>query len=142
MKPTMLAAASMSVALQVSTPAFAWYDICNKTPNRVQVAVGYIGNEGYVSKGWWTIRPCDCKTVVGDGQADDTYNYWYYAEDLDDGGSWSGGSDFCTTPSRFTIVGKNCSNRGYDWTGFKHVQTSGGNYTTNLTSRDGHVCMG
>ena len=72
--------------------------------------------------------------MVGDGEADDPHHYWYYARDLDDGGAWQGNSDFCTSPDRFTIVGKNCSDRGYDWTGFKHVESSSGNHTTNLTS--------
>lgn len=125
----------LGALLLSASPALAWYDICNKTPNRVRVAVGYIGSNGYVSEGWWTIQPYDCKTVIGDGEADDTNQYWFYAKDLDDGGAWDGDSQFCTSSRRFTIVGKNCSDRGYDWTGFRRVNTSGGDHTTNLTSR-------
>ena len=105
-----------------STAALADLKLCNKTDSRVGVALGYKDKEGWASEGWWNIGPNNCETLLK-GPLIARY-YYIFAVDYDKGGSWGGKSMMCTRDKIFTIRGiTECSDRGYQKTGFFEVDT-------------------
>ncbi len=108
-------------ALQ-STPARADLKLCNNTPSRVGVALGYKDSKGWASEGWWNIGANACETLLK-GELIARF-YYIYAVDYDKGGAWGGKSFMCTRDKIFTIRGiKDCKERGYQKTGFFEVDT-------------------
>lgn len=85
-------------------PAIAGLHICNKTDNKLYVAVAVMSGDCYMDwchsdvQGWWNIEPGDCKTPIGYAldTSGDT-DYYYYAEDAN-GGTWTGGLSLCVDP--------------------------------------------
>jgi len=106
-----LAAGSANAALRM----------CNETAFVQSVTMGYEGDQGWMSKGWWNIDPNDCAVVVG-GELQQRF-YYYRAEV--NGGDFPGeGYMFCTTPQEFEIIGdENCESRGYDAESFAEIDT-------------------
>lgn len=104
-------------------PASAELVICNKTRKTVNLAVGYKEGESWRSRGWYSINPRGCETVVG-GALQLRY-YYYYAEDVDASLVWDGDYDFCIRdPQEFSILGdENCERRGYVTQGFAEIDT-------------------
>jgi uncharacterized membrane protein len=95
--------------------------ICNETDYVQGVSVGYEGEEGWTSEGWWNIDPGDCSTPVS-GKL--KKRYYYYRAEIDGGDFDGGGYFFCTTPSEYTIVGDtDCESRGYDREDFAEIDT-------------------
>jgi uncharacterized membrane protein len=108
--------------------------VCNKTTNRVGIAIGYKADRNWTTEGWWTVRSDSCATILA-GPLVGRY-YYMYAVDYDQGGEWGGNSAFlCTQEKEFTIEGVNdCVARGYQKTGFYEVDTgSQENWTIQLT---------
>jgi uncharacterized membrane protein len=96
--------------------------LCNKTESRVGVALGYKDKEGWASEGWWNIGANNCETLLR-GPLIARY-YYIFAVDYDKGGSWGGKAMMCTRDKIFTIRGiTNCTERGYQKTGFFEVDT-------------------
>jgi uncharacterized membrane protein len=138
------AVAAAMILPGMSLPVKADLKICNRTADRVTVAAAYVNPRGgFISEGWWNIQPCgDCKTVVLSSETSDPHNYFFHAH----GGGlrWEGSDRFCTSRSKFTVVGnRNCAARGFDVTGFRHVTSSSGKLTQTLTGRSssGRVCI-
>ena len=105
-----------------SSPALADLKLCNKTPGRVGVALGYKDQQGWASEGWWNVAPNSCETLLK-GPLIARY-YYVFAVDYDNGGSWGGKAMMCTRDKLFTIRGiKNCAKRNYKKTGFFEVDT-------------------
>ncbi len=85
-------------------PAVAGLHICNKTENKLYVAVASLyGDCLFVDcservEGWWNIDPGDCKTPIGaDLDTSGDTDYYYYAEDSQ-GGTWTGPMPLCVDP--------------------------------------------
>ncbi len=119
----MMAALVVSAALAAKpAPAAADLTLCNKTPSKIGVALGYKDEKGWASEGWWNIGPNACETLL---EGDLIARYYYiYAVDYDKGGSWGGRAMMCTRDKIFTIRNiKNCQDRGYSRTGFFEVDT-------------------
>lgn len=115
-------AASAPVLLTAATPAQADLKLCNLTPSRVGVALGYADQQGWASEGWWNIEANACETLLK-GPLIARW-YYIYAVDYDNGGSWGGKSLMCSRDKLFTIRGiKSCEERGYKQTGFFEVDT-------------------
>ena len=96
--------------------------LCNNTPSRVGVALGYKDKNGWASEGWWNIDPKGCEVLLT-GNLIARY-YYIYAIDYDKGGSWGGKAFMCTRDKLFTIRGLDrCEERGYQKTGFFEVDT-------------------
>jgi len=113
---TMLALAASA------SPAAADFRLCNNTPSRVGVAVGYKDAEGWTTEGWWNLPSRTCETVLK-GNLVARY-YYVYAIDYDRGGEWTGRAYMCTRDKEFTIRGiGDCLAHGYDRTGFFEVDT-------------------
>src|SRR5262245_41493044 len=108
-------AAAIVVTLTVlcwgSSAAQADLKLCNNTPNRVGVALGYKDAKGWASEGWWNIGPNACETLLKGGLI--ARYYYIYAVDYDKGGAWGGKSIMCTQNKLFTIRGiTGCAERG------------------------------
>jgi uncharacterized membrane protein len=118
-----LALGAAAFALLASAgPAAADFRLCNNTPSRVGVAIGYKDSEGWTTEGWWNLSARSCETLLK-GNLIARY-YYIYAIDYDRGGEWMGQAFMCTRDKEFTIRGiGDCLVRGYDRTGFFEVDT-------------------
>lgn len=103
-------------------PAQADLRMCNQTGSKIGVTLGYRDLQGWVTEGWWDLKPKDCETLLKGALA--ARFYYVYAVDYTRGGEWSGRSLMCTRDSAFTIRGvEDCLARGYDRNGFIEVDT-------------------
>jgi uncharacterized membrane protein len=117
-----VAAAALACLIVTITPAVADFRLCNNTPSRVGVAVGYKDRDGWATEGWWNVASRSCETLLR-GNLFARY-YYIYAVDYDRGGEWSGQAFMCTRDKEFTIRGtEDCLARGFDRTGFFEVDT-------------------
>jgi len=108
--------------LLAASPAAADFRLCNNTPSRVGIAIGYKDNDGWATEGWWNLSSRSCETLLR-GTLSARY-YYIYAVDYDRGGEWSGQAFMCSRDKEFTIRGTaDCLARGYDRTGFFEVDT-------------------
>jgi uncharacterized membrane protein len=118
-------AASLLIVLALATsakPAAADFRLCNNTPSRVGVAVGYKDADGWTTEGWWNLPSRTCETVLKGTLV--ARFYYVYAIDYDRGGEWMGQAFMCTRDKEFTIRGiGDCLARGYDRSGFFEVDT-------------------
>jgi uncharacterized membrane protein len=121
--PGLPLAAIMLVAPGIGTaPASADLRLCNKTNNRVGVAIGYKDKKIWTTEGWWNIPVNSCETLVS-GTLVSRF-YYVYAVDYDHGGEWSGKYVMCTKDKMFTIEGtEDCVARGFNRSGFFEVDT-------------------
>jgi uncharacterized membrane protein len=105
-----------------AAPAAADLRICNSTASRIGVSVGYRDPQGWLTEGWFNIRPNACEAVL---KGDLTFRYYYvYGVDYDRGGEWSGASFMCTREREFAVRNfDNCLARGFDRTGFFEIDT-------------------
>jgi uncharacterized membrane protein len=102
--------------------ASANLQICNKTPSRVGVAIGYKDDRGWVTEGWWNMVPGACETLL-EGPLRARF-YYVHAVDYDRGGEWGGQFFMCTHARVFTIrEAQDCPTRGFDRTGFFEIDT-------------------
>lgn len=105
-----------------ASPALADLRLCNYTPSRVGVALGYSDQQGWVTEGWWNLTPRACETVLKGPLA--SQFYYVYAVDYDRGGEWNGKHLMCTRDREFTIRGiQDCLARAYERSGFFEVDT-------------------
>ncbi len=96
--------------------------LCNRTPSRVGIAIGYKENRRWSTEGWWNVAPDTCETLVAGSLV--SRFYYVYAVDYDRGGVWGGKAQMCTRDKMFTIHGiEDCVARGYEKTGFFEVDT-------------------
>jgi uncharacterized membrane protein len=111
------------VTFATATPAKADFRLCNNTPSRVGVSVGYKDKDGWTTEGWWNLPSRACETLLR-GTLVARY-YYIYAVDYDRGGEWSGQAFMCSRDREFTVRGtEDCLARGFDRTGFFEVDTS------------------
>jgi uncharacterized membrane protein len=96
--------------------------LCNKTPSRVGVAIGYKLSRQWTTEGWWNVGAGTCETLMA-GPLVSRF-YYVFAIDYDQGGTWGGKATMCTRNKMFTIKGiEDCVARGFDPTGFFEVDT-------------------
>lgn len=132
------AAAILALPGLAAFPAAAAADfrLCNKTPSRVSVAIGYNVEKLWRTEGWWNIEPESCATLLS-GPLSSRY-YYLYAIDIENNGEWDGPNYMCTQDKEFTIDGVNdCVARGFQRTGFLEIDTGDEqeNWTVQLTER-------
>ena len=125
--------AALALAVIGPGPARADFRLCNNTASRVSIALAYTDGEGWVSEGWWNVKPSGCETLVRGALA----AQFYYAYAMDErGGEWKGKAFMCTRDREFKITGRNdCFTRGFDRTGFFEIDTGkdARNWTVQLT---------
>lgn len=133
-RPLLVAACTGAgfLALGVSDAA-ADLRVCNGTQSLVGVAIGYRGEEGWISEGWWRIPATQCRSVV-EGQLNSRY-YYLYAEDAEGVGRWAGEVNFCIAENEFRVVGvEDCFTRGFQEMGFREYDTGAqASWMVNLT---------
>jgi uncharacterized membrane protein len=113
---------ALLMSLLGGAPARADMSVCNSTTSRVGVALGYRDPQGWITEGWWNLKPNQCEKLLSGRLA--ARFYYVYGVDYDRGGEWAGASYMCTGDKEFTIRGvENCLSRGYDRTGFFEVDT-------------------
>lgn len=111
-------------AISTATSALAELRICNMTPARVGVAIGYQDAQGWATEGWWNVSARTCETLLKD-QIPSRYVF-LHAIDYERGGEWSGSNMMCTGEKAFLIRGVDeCRSRGYRQSGFYEVDTGG-----------------
>ncbi len=126
-----------AIAVLAAAPAQADFRMCNNTSSRVSVSLAYTDGQGWVSEGWWNLKPADCDTLLRGALA--AQFYYVYAMD-ERGGEWKGKAFMCTSDREFKIDGRqDCYVRGYDRTGFFEVDTGkdAKNWTVQLTDPTG-----
>ena len=113
---------ALALILLFAVPAQADFTVCNKADVGAKLAFGFFNGKAWESRGWWTIAPRKCETLVN-GRLKARYYYLYGTDGA--AGTWNGGTYFCTAAlSRFTIAGRgNCAARGFNRTGFFAVDT-------------------
>ena len=105
-----------------SGQAHAELKLCNATPSRVGVAIGYQDSRGWATEGWWNISAQTCESLLK-GPMPSRYIY-VYAVDYERGGEWNGTHTMCVTDKSFSIRNvKNCEDRGYRTGKFYEVDT-------------------
>jgi uncharacterized membrane protein len=100
--------------------------LCNRARARVWTAIGRRRGEGWESRGWWPINPGGCVRTIDDVLTQDRY-YVYASLESDQGPRYlSAGEPFCTSPSRFAILGRsNCQARFYHTQAFAPINARG-----------------
>lgn len=117
---TVSGAIALATAMLAASGAKAEFEICNASGDDVTVAFGYRDDGVWTSTGWWNIAKGEC-SIVYSYSLRDRY-YYYYAEEVENGGTWGGDYVFCATDEAFTIAGDaDCKSRGYDAYGFREV---------------------
>ncbi len=117
-----IVAGLLLAASAAAKPALADLKLCNMTPSRIGVAIGYKDDTGWVSEGWWNVAAQKCEVLLK-GELIARF-YYVHAIDYDRGGEWSGKDCMCTDEKEFTIRGvHDCANRGHKRTGFFEVDT-------------------
>lgn len=129
----MLAFVVAAVALSMSPAARADLKLCNTTPVRIGVSIGYRDPKGWTTEGWWNITSQTCETLLK-GALPSRFIY-VHAIDYDRGGVWSGQNFMCTQDRSFVIHGtQDCSKRGTARSGFFEVDTGNAkDWTIQLT---------
>jgi uncharacterized membrane protein len=119
---TLLMAALAPLSLSSALPARADLKLCNFTPSRVGIAIGYKRGKEWITEGWWNVLSQSCETLVT-GELSARF-YYIHALDYDRGGEWAGKIEMCTADKTFTIKGvKDCGGRGYKTSKFYEVDT-------------------
>src|SRR5262249_53837341 len=116
-----LASAALAASALAAVPALADLKLCNTTPNRVGVAIGYRHPAGALTtEGWCTVPGQTCETLY---KGPLPSRFWYvHAIDYDGGGEWAGQAFMCTVDKAFTIrTTADCGKQGYNRTGFFEV---------------------
>jgi uncharacterized membrane protein len=105
-----------------ASPAWASFNVCNKSNLPARVALGRFDGTGWSSEGWWTIQPKACAGLLT-GPLQGRYYYLYATDGA--AGTWEGKTHFCVAPNaRFKAAGRgNCAGRGFDRRGFFEVDT-------------------
>jgi uncharacterized membrane protein len=114
-------------------PASADLRICNSTPGRIGIAVGYQDGQGWSSEGWWNVAGQSCETLLK-GKLKSRF-YYVHGIDYDRGGEWIGKTTMCTDDKSFWIKGNvDCEARGHKSAGFLEIDTNdSGDWTIRLS---------
>ncbi len=126
--------AGLALAFVASiTAARAELKLCNATPSRIGVAIGYQDERGPATEGWWNIGAQTCESLLK-GPAPSRYIY-IYAIDYERGGEWTGSLAMCIADKSFVIRDiTDCEGRGYRTAKFYEVDTANApNWTIRLT---------
>jgi uncharacterized membrane protein len=113
-------------------PAFAAFNVCNKSNLPVRAAIGRFDGSYWASEGWWTIDPKACISLLT-GPLQGRFYYLYASDGAN--GSWGGKHGFCVGPAKFSVMGRgSCAARGFERKRFFEVDTGNApDYTHTLS---------
>jgi uncharacterized membrane protein len=134
---TILVLATAIVALPGR--AGAQLNVCNRTDESINVAVGYpqkdetSGRVVWMSRGWYTAAPRSCVTPIAGSLPARTY----YVRGESSTSTWGQDASFCTSRNAYEIQDRaDCAASGFTSQSFARVDVgSEVSYTFNLTSR-------
>jgi len=97
--------------------------LCNRTRSRLWTAVGRRRGEGWESRGWWPLNAGGCVRTIDEVLIQERY-YVYASMETPEGPRFlQSGEPFCTSPSRFAILGRtNCDTRFYQTALFSPIR--------------------
>lgn len=107
----------------VLTPrsAAAQLRVCNKTSERVSIAVAYSKDDRLTSRGWFNAEPSECVTVVGGALQS---RYYYVRAEGSRGNEWGDDYSFCTLQSAYEVPARgSCAGSEYRRANFFIVDT-------------------
>ncbi len=94
---------ALGASLLMASPAHAKYSLCNKSSYALSAAIGYVDGDRLATRGWWRLRPGQCKVVLT--EPTDPGRYFVYAEAVPGHkGSlraWSGETPLCVENEGF-----------------------------------------
>ena len=139
MRRVALVLGCVSSAVAFSAPARADLELCNTTPSRIGIAIGYQDKTGWATEGWWNLAAGKCEKLLR-GPPPSRYVY-VYAVDYDRGGEWAGTNFMCTEDKSFQIRDiADCERRGHRRSGFMEVDTgSNREWTIRLGDNDANA---
>lgn len=123
--------------------ARAEYSLCNKTSYALSASLGFSEDDTLLTRGWWRLRPGECKAVMSVELAPG--RYYVYAEAIPghrgELKTWSGGTPLCVqNDSFFTLRDQRvCAEdpkRQREFTPVDVTPDDGGNYTTDFTDEN------
>ena len=83
--------------------AYAKYSLCNKTSYVLSAAIAYVDGDRLATRGWWRLRPGQCKVVLT--EPTDPGRYFVYAEAIPGHKgplrAWSGDTPLCVENTGF-----------------------------------------
>lgn len=101
--------------------------LCNRARARMWTAVARRRGEGWESRGWWPLNPGGCVRAIDEVLIQEVY-FVYASLDSNEGARLlaAPGEPFCTSPSRFAILGRaNCAERYYQTELFTPIRIRG-----------------
>lgn len=95
--PFFLAAVILISAFGLADRAEAKYSLCNKSSYALSAAIGYVDGDRLATRGWWRLRPGQCKVVLT--EQTNPGRYFVYAEAIPGHQGplriWSGETPLC-----------------------------------------------
>lgn len=99
----LLCLAVMFAAFAAGSGAEAKYSLCNKTSYALSASIGYVDGDRLATRGWWRLRPGECKVVLT--ETTNPGRYFVYAEAIPGHRgqlrTWSGDTPLCVENSGF-----------------------------------------
>ena len=87
----------------ISTAANAKYSLCNKTSYVLSASIGYVDGDRLATRGWWRLRPGQCKVVLT--EPTNPGRYFVFAEAIPGHKgplrAWSGDTPLCVENNGF-----------------------------------------
>ncbi len=94
---------AVGASLAMTSAANAKYSLCNKTSYALSAAIGYVDGDRLATRGWWRLRPGQCKVVLT--EPTDPGRYFVYAEAVPGHKgalrAWSGDTPLCVENAGF-----------------------------------------
>jgi uncharacterized membrane protein len=129
----------IGASLTLAGSAEAKYSLCNKTSYALSAAIGYVDGERLATRGWWRLRPGQCKVVLT--EPTDPGRYFVYAEAIPGHKgplrSWSGDTPLCVENEGFfnlrnTEVCREDPTRLRNFFAVEVTPAAGGNWQTDF----------
>ncbi len=93
----------VGASVATASSAQAKYSLCNKTSYALSASIGYVDGDRLATRGWWRLRPGQCKVVLT--EPTDPGRYFVYAEAVPGHKgplrSWSGDTPLCVENNGF-----------------------------------------
>lgn len=94
---------AIGASLVLGADAEAKYSLCNKTSYALSASIGYVDGDRLATRGWWRLRPGQCKVVLT--EPTDPGRYFVYAEAIPGHKgalrAWSGDTPLCVENNGF-----------------------------------------
>ncbi len=129
-----------------ATSASAKYSLCNKSSYALSAAIGYVDGDRLATRGWWRLRPGQCKVVLT--EQSNPGRYFVYAEAIPGhSGSlraWSGDTPLCVENSGFFNLRNQDICRGdpirqRKFFDVEVTEAAGGNWQTDFTEASNYT---